>query len=180
MEENELLTTSPRPPLFKSALESGLVIAAILTVYSLLLYFIDLHLEQWLAYVAIVIMIVALYFAGNNYRKIGGRAAITYGKVFKFLLLTLLVISIASGIFHFVYFKWITPEAVVFIQNQAYEEMIGRGLSPKQAEKRMEMIIPWVMKPPSLAIIAALQYILWGLLASLIMAAMIKRETTSI
>ena len=179
MDENELSEANARPPVFKSAFESGLLITAILIIYTMALYLLDLYMVQWLGYVAIGIMIVALYVAGNNYRKKGGRAALTYGKAFKFLFFTLLVASVIGGIFNFIYFTWIAPDVIDFAIEESYNQMLDRGLSEDQAEQQMQYALPW-MTNWSFALFGAVGSIFWGTIASLIMAAMLKRDTSSI
>ncbi len=179
MEENELLTTSPRPPLFKTAMESGAIITAVLIVYTMILYLLDLHAEQWLGYVAIGIMIIALYIAGVKYRDSAGRSPLSYGGAFKFLLLTLVVASVLGAIFNYIYFLWIAPETLDLAIEKSYEDLLDRGMSESQAETQMGYILPW-MTPELFTAIGALMSMFWGVIASLIMAAMIKRETTSI
>lgn len=179
MEEQELVNNNPRPPLFKTALESGAIITAVLIVYSMILYLMDLHTVQWLGYVAIGVMLVALYVAGNNYRKSGGRAPFTYGQAYKFLALTLVIASVLGGIFNYIYFTWIAPEIVDLAIDQSYEEMLERGMSEKQAEQQMNHVLPY-MTSIIFALFSVVGSIFWGLLASLIMAAMLKRETSSI
>lgn len=178
MDQQELITSS-RPPLFKSAFESGAIITAILIVYTMILYLINMHTVQWLGYVAVGIMIVAIYIAGVKYRDAGGRTSFSYGSAFKFLALTLVVASILGGIFNYIYFIWIAPEVIDVAIETSYEEMLGRGLSESQADQQMEFVLPW-MTPEFFALIGAFMSIFWGLIACLVMAAMLKRETTSI
>src|SRR5690606_40409895 len=112
MEENELLTTSPRPPLFKTAMESGAIITAVLIVYTMILYLLDLHAEQGLGYVAIGIMIIALYIAGVKYRDSAGRSPLSCGGACKFLFRTLLVPTVRGAVCDDVQFRWIAPETL--------------------------------------------------------------------
>lgn len=179
MDEQEISAGNARPPLFKSAFESGLLITAILIIYTMGLYLLNLHTEQWLGYMAIVIMIVALYVAGNNYRKKGGRAAFTYGQAFKYLFLTLLVASVIGGIFNFIYFTWIAPEIIDFAIEESYNQMLDRGMSEEQAEQQMQFALPW-MTNWSFALFGIVGSLFWGTIASLIMAAILKRDNSSI
>ena len=175
MEENELLATNPRPPLFKSALERGSIITAVLIVYTMILYLLNLHAEQWLGYVAIGIMIIA----GVKYRDSAGRSPLSYGGAFKFLFLTLLVATVLGAVFNYIYFLYIAPETLNLAIEKSYEDLLDRGMSESQAETQMKFILPW-MTPEFFTVIGALMNIFWGVIASLIMAAILKRESTSI
>lgn len=173
------MTEDPRPPLFKTAAENGALITGVLIVYTMLLYLIDLHKEQWLGIVAIVIMVILMVVYGRRYSEAGGRSELSYGKAFKFLAILVIVSSILGGIFNYIYFEFISPETIEFSIEQTYDQMIERGMSESQAEAQMKFVLPW-MSSVSFAAMGMLMTVFWGLLASLIIAVMMKKEPTSI
>ncbi len=179
MDERDLLATDIRPPMFKFAIESGVVITAILIVLTMLGYLLNLHTEQWVGYISIAVMIVALFVAGSKYRDAGGRSNLSYGQVFKFLMLTLVVTAVISAVFNYIYFMWIAPETIDMAIEKSYEDMLGRGMSQSQVDQQMKFVLPW-MTPAVFTATGVVMTVFWGLIAALIMAAMLKRETTSI
>lgn len=179
MDERDLLTLEKRPPMFKFALESGAVITGILIVLTMLGYLLNLHAEQWLAYLSIGIMIIALYVAGTKYRDSAGRSPLKYGEALKFLILTLVITTVIGSVFNYIYFIWIAPETIDMALEKAYEDMLDRGMSQDQVDQQMKFVLPW-MNPAMFTVVGALMTLFWGAIASLIMAAMLKRESTSI
>ncbi len=174
-----MLNTELRAPMFKTAAENGAVISGVLIVYSMILYLLDFHTEQWLGSVGIVIMIILLFIFGQRYARSGGRAEFTYGEAFKFLFAVVLISAILSGVFNFIYFEFISPETIELSIEQSYESMIEQGMSEEQAQQQMKFALPW-MNSWVFAGSGVFMTLLFGGIASLIFAALIKQESTSI
>jgi len=179
METNDLFPEDSRPPLFKTAAENGTLITGVLIVYSMLLYLLDLSREQWLGAVGMVIMIALMFVFGRRYSQAGGRSELSYGRAYKFLAVIVLVSAVLSGIFNYIYFEFISPEIIDFSIQQSYEQMIERGMTESQAEAQMKFVLPW-MSSISFAAVGVLMTVFWGLLASLLIAVMMKKEPSSI
>lgn len=179
MEENKLNLADPRPPLAKTAAENGALITGILIIYSMLLYLLDLNKEQWLGMVGMVIMIALMFVFGRRYSESGGRTELSYGRAFKFLAILVFVSAVLSAVFNYIYFEFISPETIDFSIQQSYDQMIERGLSESQAEAQLKFVLPW-MSSISFTLVGMVMTVFWGLLASLIIAVMMKKEPTSI
>lgn len=179
MDSLELDVNGGRPPLFKAALEGGIIVAAASIVFGMVLYLLGLHTEQWLGFVSLFVSFVVLFVVGNNYKKKGGKASLTYGEAFKYLILAVLISAVIMGVFNYFYFSWIAPEIIDVAIEQQYETMLERGMSEDQAMQNMEFAMPW-MTPLVFSLTVVFSFIFLGLIASLIIAALIKQETTSI
>lgn len=179
MDSFDLDLNNGRPALYKSAAEGGLIVAAVSIAFGMILYVLNLHTEQWLAYVSLFISFVVLFFVGNDYKKKGGKAPLTYGQAFKFLMVAIIVAAVITGVFNYFYFGWIAPEIIDAAIDQQYEDMLSRGMSEDQAIQSMKLAVPW-MTPITFAVTVVFSFIILGLIASLIIAALIKQETTSI
>lgn len=179
MDPFEIDLNGRRPALFKAALEGGIIVAAASIVFGMILYLLGLHTEQWLGYVSLFASFVVLFVVGNNYKKKGGKAPLTYGQAFKFLMIAVLVAAVITGVFNYFYFSWIAPEIIDMAIDQQYEAMVERGMSEDQALQSMKLALPW-MTPITFAVTVFFSFIIFGLIASLIIAALIKQETTSI
>lgn len=179
MDSFELDVNGGRPPRFKAALEGGIIVAAATIVFTMVLYVLDLHTVQWLGYVSLFASFVVLFVVGNNYKKKGGKATLTYGQAFKFLIVAVIISSLIIGFYDYFYFRWIAPEIIDMAVEQQYEALLDRGMSENQAMSNMEFVMPW-MTPLVFALTIVFTFIFLGLLASLIIAALIKQESTSI
>lgn len=165
--------------MFKTAAENGAVISGVLIIYSMILYLLDYHTEQWLGSVGIVIMIIMLFIFGQRYARSGGRTEFSYGKAFKFLFSVVFFSAIISGVFNFIYFEFISPETIDLSIQQSYESMIEQGMSEDQIEQQMKFVLPW-MNSWVFAGSGVFMTLLFGVIASLIFAALIKQESSSI
>ena len=174
-----MLNTNSRQPILKTAAENGAVISGVLIVYSMILYLLDFHTEQWLGSVGILIMVILLFIFGQRYARSGGRSELTYGSAFKFLFLVVLFSAIFSGVFNFIYFEFISPETIELSIEQTYEGMIEQGMSEEQAQEQMKFVLPW-MSSWVFAGSGVFMTLLFGAIASLIFAALIKQESSSI
>lgn len=179
MEHSETLDSNPRPPMFKTAAENGAVISGVLIIYSMILYLLDFHTEQWLGSVGIVIMVILLFIFGQRYARSGGRTDFGYGRAFKFLISVVFISALISGVFNFIYFEFISPETIDLSIDQSYESMIEQGMSEEQAQQQMKFVLPW-MNSWVFAGSGVFMTLLFGGIASLIFAALIKQESSSI
>lgn len=167
-----------RPAKVKSAFEKGLLIAVVLVIYTMVLYLLDLHMIQWLGFAGFVIMFALLFKFGRDYARSGGTSSLSYGQAFGYLLLMVIFSALLGGVFNFVYFEWIAPETIDKAIEEAYEGMMKSGMGEEQVMKQMEMSVQW-MTSTTFTIGGIVTSFFWGLIASLVIAAMIKVEPTS-
>lgn len=179
MDEMEVNQGDGRPPLAKAAFDGALLITALSIIFTMVLYLLDLHLNQWLGYLTFVVIFTALFLVGKKYRDTGGRRELTYGKAFKFLFFTTLFVALLTAVFNFVYFTWIAPEIIDFAIDDAYDRLLDSGMGEEQAQKSMEMQVPW-MNNWTFAVGGIFATLFWGTIAALIMAAILKRESKSL
>ena len=134
---------------FKTALNYGLITAALLIVYGLVLFLLDVGFESiknfgYLSYVIVLVMLIL----GIRSQKIADGGFISYGKAFTVSFLIVLIAFLISNIYNYVYFTYIDPGMTEEIANQAVasaEESI-RERNPDATREDMEMAISMTEK----------------------------------
>ena len=90
-----------------NALMYGAITGAVLIVYSLLMYILNLYMNSTLGYVSYVILIGGMVWGTFQYRKLCPNGFLSYGKAFTSSFLIGLIASVISIIYFFFYIKYI-------------------------------------------------------------------------
>lgn len=155
---------------------SGLIVAGLIIIYSIILNFLDLQANQALGYVNYVLLIGGIIFFIRLYGNSIDNTA-SFGQLFTFgfkmsALITILVIT-----FQVVFFL-IFPEFKEKIFDATREAMVKQG---KVTEEQLEMTIGMMKKFFWIGLIgfSIFGFMLMGALASLIGAAVTKKNPQS-
>lgn len=151
----------------------GLIISLILIVITLVLYFANLYMESWAQYIGLAVIVGGIVWAVRNHGKETDYSA-TFGNLFGFGFKTAAVITcimilytIASG--------YIFPEIKEKILASATEQALAKpNANEEEVQKGMEMFA----NNYNLFIVLGILfwYLLFGAIASLIGAAVTKKE----
>ena len=176
---NDNFEISVRPPFFKTALEKAALVTGVLIVFTMLLYLLDLHHSRWIASISFILMLVLVFSFAKSYAQSARTEVFTYGQAFRFLMAIFFLSALMSAVFNYIYFLYIAPETIDMAIEEAYENLMKSGMSEEKAMEIMGMQMMW-MNPLSFAATAAISTVLFGLLASLVMAVFIKQEPKSL
>ena len=122
-----------------------------------------------------VIFAALAVLAIKAYRDANG-GFVTFGKAFTVGILTMLVVAAITLVWSYVYFALIEPDLLEGIQDAAKEQMIDqRGMSEEDADQAMGMM-SWMWNPVMMSVMAALGTVFAGLIISLIVAAIMKKN----
>ena len=108
---------------WKANLTNGLILGLIGIVYSLVVYFFDLTLNQVQGYLFLVILLVALYFLVKSYRDHYLHGQMTYGQAVGAGIVIFFYYSIITAIFTYILFAFIDP-GLIDKQLAMTEEML--------------------------------------------------------
>ncbi len=122
--------------LFKSSLTAGLVTGLILIIYSLILYFIGLNLNQLMGYISLLILAICIYVFSILYRDKEFGGTISYADALGFGVLVGVFATILSAIFNFIEIKYLDPSIIVKQLDLAQQKIAAKGLSEDQIEKQ--------------------------------------------
>jgi hypothetical protein len=93
---------------------------------------------QWL--LSMVLMGIVLFIATKAWRDEEPVQHLTYGQALKFALAVSVPVILISGIYTFIFFKFIEPEFITKIVEKQYQAMADKGMDEEQIEKSMGMM----------------------------------------
>jgi hypothetical protein len=173
-------TVSPWP----ISMRYGVIAAVILIIFGLVMYLTGFSdpatsgkTSNWIGNIVnFGVMIGAAVMAVRKHRdeELGG--FVSFGRAFTTSFLVNLVVTVISAIWVFAFFSYIAPEMLDAILEQSRTQMIEeRGMSEEQVEESMGMM-GWMFSPGFFAISAGFMMLLMGVIISLIIAAVMKKE----
>jgi hypothetical protein len=160
---------------WKANLTSGLIIGLVGIVYTLVMWFLDLTLNQVQGYVYFVILIFLLYYFIKAYRDnyLGGY--ITYGQAVGAGVIICLFSSIIGAIFTYILYTVIDPELYAK-QMVITEEMLAKRGMPQEAMDAAINMSKKMQKPIITAVSSIIGGVVFGTIISLIVAIFVKKE----
>jgi hypothetical protein len=163
------------PSILVNALNWGVIIGLISIVYSVILYMLNLMFNQALGYAGVIIIIVGLALAMKSYRDnvLGG--VLPFGKAFGFGMLIIVVAALLGAIFTYLLYAVIDTGLGEKLVEFTSEKMLKRGIPEAQLDVVLERAAKF-QKPLPMAITGFITSILGGVVLSLIMAAIFKKE----
>jgi len=144
-------------------------------VYSLVVYFFDLTLNQVQGYLFLVILLVALYFLVKSYRDHYLHGQMTYGQAVGAGIVIFFYYSIITAIFTYILFAFIDP-GLIDKQLAMTEEMLQKRGLPQEAMDAALKVQEKMIKPGIIAPLSILSNMLYGLIMSLIIGIFVKNE----
>jgi hypothetical protein len=118
---------------------AGLIIAAVLIVYSMFLTFMDLTANQSLSYISMVLLMAGIVFFVTQYGKSVDHTA-TFGQLFSFGFKATAIATLVVIAFQVIFF-FIFPEYKEKIIDISREQMLKQGQVPEaQVEQALEMV----------------------------------------
>ncbi len=161
--------------LFVNALIWGAIVGLVSVVYSVILYMLDQTLNTVLGYLGFIIIIAGLAIAMKSYRDNVLDGILPFGKAFGFGVLIVLISAVVTGIYGYLLYTVIDPDLMGKVMDVQTEKMLERGLSEDQVEQALE-VSKRFMKPAFMFITGLITSLLVGVVLSLIIAAIFKKE----
>jgi len=163
------------PSVLVNALNWGVIIGLISIVYSVILYMLNKTFSQALGYAGIIIIIAGLAFAMKSYRDNVLDGILPFGKAFGFGMLIVVVAGLLGAIFTYLLYAVIDTGLSEKMMEFTTEKMLKRGVPEAQLDMFLERAAKF-QKPIPMAIAGLITSVLGGVVLSLIMAAIFKKE----
>jgi hypothetical protein len=163
------------PSVLINALNWGVIIGLVAIVYSVILYMLNLTFNQALGYASVIIIIAGLAIAMKNYRDKVLDGVLPFGKAFGFGILIIIVAALLGTIFTYLLYAVIDTGLSEKMLEYTSEKMLARGLPESQLDLVLERAEKF-QKPLPIAITGFISSVLGGVVLSLIMAAIFKKE----
>jgi hypothetical protein len=160
---------------WKANLKNGLILGLIGIIYTLVMYFLDLSLNNIQGYVFILIQIVILYFLVKMYRDNFLHGIISFGQALGAGVVICLYYSIIIAIFTYILYAFIDTNLIDKMLAMTEEKLLNSGLSQSQIDASMT-VQARLMKPGFMAPISIFGNMFQGLIMSLIVAAFVRKE----
>jgi hypothetical protein len=163
------------PSVLVNALNWGVIIGLISIVYSVILYMLNKTFSQALGYAGIIIIIAGLAFAMKSYRDNVLDGILPFGKAFGFGMLIVVIAGLLGAIFTYLLYAVIDTGLSEKMMEFTTEKMLKRGVPEAQLDMFLERAAKF-QKPIPMAIAGLITSVLGGVVLSLIMAAIFKKE----
>lgn len=171
---------SPWPTGSRHGLLAGLVlivVGLIIHMAGLVDYTGQSSSGSWISNIATWgVMVAAIVMAVRQHRdqELGG--FITFGRSFYTGFIVSLLIGLISAIWGYVFFAFVEPGLIDTMMEVSREQMIDQqGMSESDADQAMSYMT-WMMNPAALSMFAAVGSLVAGMIFSLIIGAVMKRE----
>jgi hypothetical protein len=162
--------------LFKLSMNYGLMTGLVIIVYSLILFFVGMHLNQTMGYFAILILAVCILLFTKQYRDTICAGTISYGQAYGLGILIGVFAAILLGFFTFLELTYIDPTMIEKQVQIMQEKLLAKGMSEDQVEQALNMSKKW-MTPGMMFLMSTISFAFWSAIISLITSAMLKKNT---
>lgn len=159
-------------------LRYGIILGLIFIVYGMLLQFLDMATNQALGYINYAILAVGLVMAFRAFME-GGDGYMSLGQGIKIGMLISLISGVFSGIFTYLYIKFVDDSIMTKIMDMQIQKMEEQGMSDDQIDKAME-IAGKFMTAELIPVYAVLGMLFAGFIISLIVAAIMKKTNPTL
>lgn len=171
MDENQ-------PKTGKVGLRFGLLLAAVGIIFSLMLFFADLHYERGWAInlVNILLMAGVIFLAISHFKKANG-TYLTLGEAMKVGLATAVVAALVGIVWQLIFINFIEPDFMDKVFQISRAEMIQQN--PKMTEEQLkggEDMIRMFTSPGVIVVMALVFSLFIGSIASLIIGLILKKQ----
>lgn len=160
---------------WKNSIKHGIIIGLGLIIYSVILYVLELNLNNVLNNLSYLILIAGFYFGTKAYRDKELNGHINYGKAFGYSMIILLIAAIISNVYGYIFMKFIDPDIVEKIKALSEEKMLERGMSDEQVEMSMKMQSKF-MSPGIMMIFGFVWYMIFGTILALLTSIFVKKQ----
>jgi hypothetical protein len=170
MEENNVAV---KPTVMSVGVKFGLILGVVSIVILLVRFFAGMNPMEnnWMNNVISLLLTVgAVVFAHKNFKE-SGDGYMSYGQGLGIAMVTVIISTILSGIFLYVYMNYVDTSAWDAIWEKAEEDMVAQG----QSEEAIEMGLGWGKK--LFWVFFPLGAAFWGLIIGLIVSIFTQKKS---
>ncbi len=160
----------------KTILRLGAILSLVIILISALSYVFDLNKIKWLDLLNSLIFIFCIVLVQKYYRNNFYDGFITYSKMLGGTLLILLVSSFIRFIYTFLFYKFIAPEQIAKMLNEAEINMFDTDLTESQINSSVSFLKNYIFTPISISITTTLMTFLQGFFIALISSIFTKKN----
>jgi hypothetical protein len=152
-------------------------------VFNLLMYFFGFQTDkmatgQYLNWLGLVISIVVLWLGIKAVREESPDKSLSYGQGVGAGTLISFYSGLLSAVYTYIHFKFINPDFFEYQAAMTHEKLVAKGLSDAQIENAETMMRKF-SGPGIFACMTPIFAVFFGLLISLVLAAILKRASAT-
>jgi len=160
---------------WKANLKNGVILGMAGIIYSVLIYALDLTLNQLQGYIFMIIQVALLWYLLKSYRDNYLFGNITYGQSVGAGVIICLYYAIISAIFAYILYTVIDTGLIDKQLAFAEEKIMERGLPQASVDAAMAYQRK-LMTPGILSLMSIFGNLFWGTIISLIVGVFVKKE----
>jgi len=160
----------------KAGMTYGVYLGLISIVFTLIIYVLGIVGESYVSWISLAISIAFVCWVMINFRDKQNDGFMSYKQGVGLGFMTFLIGGIVSSIFTFILFKFIDPALVEQIVQKSLEEAIRKT---PEVEANLDVVEKWTrmfVNPVAMAIMGVVSSAIGGIIISLILAAIFKKE----
>ncbi len=158
---------------FIASLTYGVLTAIGLIMISLMVYLFDLTGVSWISYLTYVVLLAGIIIGTIKYRNDDLEGFISFGKALGFGTLVSVFAAFISGLFMYIFYQYLAPDAMEEIRRAAEEAVINAN--PNVTDQELDMILRFTS--PLVMFISGLFFTtLIGFIFSLVTAAFTQKK----
>jgi len=173
--------------MFKQAMTYGIYLAGIsifLTVViwaANLLEYMGILGSSALGFVQLTLLVILLLLFTKKYRDTELEGKITFGQAFVFGVLMVVLSTVITSLFSYIFNKFIDPEytqrVMTMMQDKMYQWLSGRGMSDEQIESALKSLETQGNATPIETLVASVEFgLIGGAVMSLISSLIVKKN----
>jgi hypothetical protein len=157
----------------KVGVRYGIYLTLISIIYFVLLQILGQAANQKLGYIGIIFSVVILVLAHNEYKK--SNEFMSYGDGFKISLVIIVINSVISSVFTYIYVKFIDNSMLELIRQQQEMQFEKRGMSEEQIQQAMSFASKF--STPEMIFIFGLFFgVLFGVIVALLVTIFTRKS----
>jgi hypothetical protein len=160
---------------FYNGLVWGAILGLVGIIYNVILYMLDMNLNQAMGYLGFLITIIVLIIAIRSFRDNVRGGVLPFGPAFSFGFVVILVSGVIGIIYAYILWTVIDPDIIGRMKDMQMEKMLEKGLPEEAVDQAMEISGKFTT-PLMMTIFGLLSSVFFGTIIALIIAAIFKKD----
>ncbi len=169
----ESTNTAARTPVYKPAFTYGLLTAIGLIMLTFIIYLTGMISNQYINYLSYFIIIAGIVLGTKAFRDEFRGGFLSYGNALGFGTLTILFAAIIAGVFSFVFYSYLAPDALAQLKVAAEVRILETN--PNVSDQELDLALRFV-SPTLMLFTSIISYTFVGFLLSLVTSAFLKKQ----
>jgi hypothetical protein len=158
------------------AIEYGTYIGIAAIVYFFVINFMGLSTNKSIGAISYLLLLGGLFLVVKKVKEVRFNGVITFGQAYGVAFKSAVFASILVGIFTYMFYQFIDPDAINQILEVSEQEMYKQGqLSEEQIEQSLKLVAKFTTPVP-LAVTTFFSYTIIGALLALIPSAILRTK----